>query len=78
MGYKKGVSPHCFGLGHVEMILYGDIHVFRPPPMVSYFPLCWYPFEIIGGMLQQASLWPSMDSIFCLIDRLSLRFFFLK
>ena len=36
---------------------YGDIQVFKPP-IVSYFPFPSYPLEMMGGMLQQAALWP--------------------
>jgi hypothetical protein len=33
------------------------------PPISSYLPFSEYPFEMTGGMLQQASLWPCCAGI---------------
>jgi hypothetical protein len=44
------------------------IQVFRLPN-VSYVPFSSYPFEIIGGMLQQAALCPWIDSM-CSVGKL--------
>jgi hypothetical protein len=45
--------------GHIGPIgLERDALQVLMPPISSYLPLATYPFEMTGGMLQQASVWP--------------------
>jgi len=37
------------------------------PPSCSYVPLGTYPEDTIGGMLQQASLWPWVAGIVAMV-----------